>query len=204
MFKYFSGLFNHPTVSLSLIKSYRATDINKIRLYHGPILELGNSVEGLTFFMPEDLEWSGPLNKSVAAAAGKRLDRFILDHVQSPRSGEVYALPGFDSPFQTLFMAVVNEWDGGIDFEDRDLVRCYRETIHLAAKQNISRVAFPAMGRDKRDFPHIRFARLAVEGIAQGLSHEPTIRQVTIACTDKRMVQTYTARLKHRGWKQPE
>lgn len=202
MLKYLSGLFSPSNVSLSLIKSYRATDINKIRLHHGPILELGNTVEGITFFMPEDLDWDGPLNRSISAAAGKKLDAYILENIHAPRSGEVYALPGFDSPFKALFMAVVTEWDGGIDFEDRDLVRCYRETIHLAAKLNITHVAFPAMGRDKRDFPHIRFARLAIEGIVQGLLHEPTIQSVTIACTDKRMVQTYTGRLAHRGWKQ--
>lgn len=202
MLKYLSGLFRPANVSLTLIKSYRATDINKIRLFHGPILDLGGDAEGMAFFMPENLHWQGPLNRSVSMAAGDRLDAFILKNISAPRSGEVYALPGFDSPFKALFMAIINEWDGGIDFEDRDLVRCYREAIHLAAKQDITHIAFPAMGRDKRDFPHIRFARLAVEGIAQGVSHEPSIRQVTIACTDKRMVQTYTARLKHRGWKQ--
>lgn len=202
MFKYLSGLFSPPNVSLSLIKSYRAADINKIRLHHGPILELGNTAQGMIFFMPEGLDWDGPLNKSISMAAGAKLDQYILDHIHAPRAGEVYALPGFDTPFQALFMAVVNEWDGGIDFEDRDLVRCYREAIHLAAKQNLTHVAFPAMGRDKRDFPHIRFARLAVEGIAQGLSHEPTIQAITVACTDRRMMDTYMVRLKHRGWKQ--
>lgn len=201
MFKYLSGLFSPSTGSLSLIKSYRATDINKIRLHHGPILEVAHTAEGMVFFMPEDLDWDGPLNRSISAAAGEKFDPYILENVHAPRSGEVYALPGFDSPFKALFMAVVTEWDGGIDFEDRDLVRCYREAIHLAAKQNITHIAFPAMGRDKRDFPHIRFARLALEGIMQGLSHEPTIQQITIACTDKRMVQTYTERLKNRGWK---
>ena len=201
MFKYLAGLFSPSTASLSLIKSYRATDINKIRLYHGPIFDLNGAVEGIAFFMPEDLSWEGSLNKSVAIAAGPRLDEFILSNIHGPRSGEVFALPGFDTPFKALFMAVVTEWDGGVDFEDRDLVRCYREAINLAAKQGITKIAFPAMGRDKRDFPHIRFARLAVEGIAQGLAGNPSVQSVTIACSDRRMTDTYRTRLKHRGWK---
>lgn len=202
MFKYLAGLFSPSTASISLIKSYRATDINKIRLYHGPIFDLSGAVEGIAFFMPEDLSWEGSLNKSVAIAAGPKLDEFILGNVHAPHSGEVYALPGFNTPFKALFMAVVTEWDGGVDFEDRDLVRCYREAIHLAAKQGITKLAFPAMGRDKRDFPHIRFARLAVEGIAQGMAGNPSVQSVTIACSDNRMMETYRGRLKNRGWKQ--
>lgn len=203
MFKYLAGLFNPSKASLSLIKAYRATDINKIRLYHGPIFDLSGAVEGISFFMPEDLSWQGSLNRSVSIAAGPKLDEYILSNVHAPKSGEVFALPGFNTPFKGLFMAVVTEWDGGEEFEDRDLIRCYREGVHLAAKQGLTKVAFPAMGRDKRDFPHIRFARLAVEGIAQGLANNPSVESVTIACSDKRMMDTYRTRLKHRGWKQP-
>ncbi len=204
MLKYLAGFLNPTRASLSLIKSYRATDINKIRLYHGPIFDLAGAVEGIAFFMPEDLSWEGSLNRSVAMAAGSRLDEYILANIHGPKTGEIYALPGFDTPFQALFMAVLNEWDGGIDFEDRDLIHCYRESVRQAGRQGLTRIAFPAMGRDKRDFPHIRFARLAIEGIAQGLASSPSIVSVTIACSDKRMMDTYQTRLKHRGWKKPD
>lgn len=153
--------------------------------------------------MPESLEWEGSLNRSVQKAAGPELDEYVINTILAPRSGEVFTLPKFNAPFQALFMAVIHEWDGGIDFEDRDLVRCYRESVTLAAKEGLSSIVFPAMGRDKRDFPHIRFARLAVEGIGQGLAANPSIMRVTIACSDQRMLNTYKTRLKRRGWKQP-
>lgn len=201
MLKYLTGWLTPSKGSFSPIKPFRATHINKIRLYHGPIFDLAGSVESIAFFMPEDLRWQGPLNRSVLMAAGDKLDGHIADHVITPHSGEVYALPPFDAPFKGLMMAVIDEWDGGVDFEDRDLVRCYRDAVRQVAAKGMTSIAFPAMGRDKRDFPHIRFARLAVEGIADGLAAAPAIEQVAIACTDRLMMDTYGARLKRMGWK---
>lgn len=203
MFKYLAGLFVKPNaVSIPLIKPYKAQDINKIRLYHGSIFDLDGEVEGIAFFMPENLAWEGLLNKSVLERAGPELDTHILNSVQSPRPGSVFVVPGFDTVFQNLFMGILNEWDGGIDFQDRDLVRCYKDSVIKAAEAGLTRIAFPAMGRDKRDFPHIRFARLAVKGIGQGLAVSPAIESVTIACSDMRMMETYRTRLRRRGWRE--
>lgn len=151
------------------------------------------------FFMNPDLEWSGPLNQAVLHMAGPELDAFVLDTVQKPKCGEVYRLPGLASPYKALFMGILNPWDGGIDFEDRDLVNCYRRTIDKAQDAGIKNVAFPAMGHDKRDFPHIRFARLALQGILDKLDNR--LDEVRIVCRDRRMVDTYTERLKKYGWK---
>lgn len=175
---------------------------SKIRLHYGPILEL-QGCEALTFFMSPRLEWDGPLNNAVLTRAGQGLDSYILDHVDHPKSGHVFALPPFESGLKALYMAVLSEWDGGIDFRDTDLVHCYRDAVIKAQDAGLTSIAFPAMGKDKRDFPHLRFARLAIKGILEGIDER--MENVVIACVDKRMVNTYQDRLDkislQKGWK---
>ncbi len=182
-----------------LIKPSKRQHLQKIRLHYGPILEI-EGCETITFFMSPRLEWEGSLNHEVLGLAGPRLDAFILDRIQKPQSGTAHCLPSFDmTDRKGLFMAVLSEWDGGIDFDDTDLVRCYRNTVEQAQQLGFRSVAFPAMGKDKRDFPHIRFARLAIQGILERL--DDRMDEVYIACMDKRMHDTYRERLVKMGWK---
>lgn len=172
--------------------------VQKIRLHYGPILGL-EGCESLTFFMSPRLEWEGSLNHEVLATAGPGLDDYVLSNVSRPRSGEVFALPPFDSGRKALFMGVLSEWDGGVDFDDNDLIRCYRAAVEKAQDMGITSIAFPAMGKDKRDFPHIRFARLALQGIMERL--DGRMNEVVIACADRRMFDTYRERLEKIGWR---
>lgn len=152
--------------------------------------------------MPPRLEWDGSLNHAILGEAGAQLDDYILETVQRPPSGTAYALPPFDMiDRKGLFMAVLSEWDGGIEFDDGDLIRCYRAVIDLAQENGFKSVAFPAMGKDKSDFPHIRFARLAIQGILEHL--DDTLDEVVVACADKRMYDTYRERLEKLGWRAP-
>jgi len=171
--------------------------VRAIRLHHGPIFD-APACDSLVFFMPQTLEWSGPLNRTVLARAGESLDSYVLDHVNKPKPGEVFALPPFSLPYRGLFMAVLAEWDGGVDFNDRDLLNCYRRAIDLAQEKGFRTIAFPALGRDKMDFPHIRFARLALQGILDRL--DDRLEGVTIACRDMRMMDIYKQRLSKYGW----
>ncbi len=172
--------------------------IDRIRLYQGEILSL-TDVDAIVFFMAPNLQWEGPLNKAVLEKAGPKLDKHVLEYIINAQNGEVHALPGFNMPYKNLMMAILSEWDGGVDFEDRDLLHCYRNAVVQAQSMGLKSIAFPALGRDKRDFPHLRFARLALQGILEKL--DGTLDEVRIVCRDKRMVDTYTERLKKSGWK---
>jgi O-acetyl-ADP-ribose deacetylase (regulator of RNase III) len=172
--------------------------VQKIRLHYGPILEL-EGCEVITFFMSPRLEWEGSLNHEVLALAGPSLDEYVLSTIDRPQSGIAYPLPPFNSGRRALFMGVLSEWDGGVDFDDTHLIRVYRSAIEQAQNLGFRSIAFPAMGKDKRDFPHIRFARLALQGVMEKL--DDRIDEVVIACADKRMFDTYSDRLKKAGWK---
>ena len=170
----------------------RAQYIDKIRVEYGELLS-DKDCDSILFFMRPNLEWGGNLNRAVLQMAGNALDEYIVDRVHSPRSGEVFALPPFDTRYKVIIMAILADWDGGVGFEERDLLNCYRRTIEIAEAAGARRIAIPAMGRDKRDFPHIRFARLALQGITDRLDCD--IDYLKIMCADRTMMTTYSEQL---------
>lgn len=166
--------------------------LDRISIEYGEILSQGDC-ESILFFMHPNLKWGGELNRAVLAQAGQALDDHMRANVRTPKSGEVFALPAFDAPYKTLFMAILPDWDGGVGFEERDLLNCYRRTVEEARRRGIKSIAIPAMGRDKRDFPHIRFARVALKGLLERLDNSIDI--VRIMCIDHTMIKTYQGQL---------
>jgi O-acetyl-ADP-ribose deacetylase len=166
--------------------------IGRIRIEYGEILSQWDC-EAILFFMQPTMEWGGGLNKAVLSMAGPGLDTYVLEHVRNPKSGDVFALPPFATPHKKLFMAILPPWDGGNGFEERDLLNCYRGAIEQAQELGLKRLAIPAMGRDKRDFPHIRFARLALKGILEKL--DARMEYVKIVCIDHTMMSTYQGQI---------
>jgi O-acetyl-ADP-ribose deacetylase (regulator of RNase III) len=164
--------------------------IGKIRIEYGGLLSQ-DDLEAILFFMHPNLQWGGGLNLSVLDISGPNLDEYVLTHATTPRSGEVFVLPPFESGYKAMFVAILADWDGGVGFEERDLLDCYRLTVEKAQEMGIKRLGIPAMGRDKRDFPHIRFARLALKGVLEKL--DDRMEYVKIMCVDRTMMQTYSA-----------
>ena len=162
--------------------------IDKIRIEYGEILSQGDC-DSILFFMHPSLRWGGGLNKAVLDLAGPELDHYVCEHVITPKNGEVFVLPAFDTPYKALFLAVLADWDGGNGFEERDLMNCYRGAIEQAEGFGVRSIAIPALGRDKRDFPHIRFARVALKGILERLDHR--LDFVKVMCIDHTMMRTY-------------
>jgi O-acetyl-ADP-ribose deacetylase (regulator of RNase III) len=162
--------------------------IDRISIEYGAILSQ-DECESILFFMYPDLKWGGGLNRTILELAGQEIDHFVCENIYKPKNGDVFALPGFKSPYKMIFMAVLGRWDGGVEYEDREILNCYRRAIRLAKEQGIKTIGIPAMGRDKRDFPHIRFARLALKGVNETI--DSSIDRVVFYCPDKRTLNTY-------------
>ncbi len=162
--------------------------IDKVKIEHGEILSQ-RDCDSILFFMHPSLKWGGGLNGAVLQMAGEELDHYICEHVLTPKNGDVFGLPAFNTPYKALFLAVLADWDGGNGFEERDLMNCYRGAIEQAESLGVKSIAIPALGRDKRDFPHIRFARVALKGILERLDERMDF--VKIMCIDHTMMRTY-------------
>jgi len=170
------------------LKPAKAAFLDRIKIERGEILKQ-TRCESLLFFMMPNLSWGGHLNQNLLFQAGPDLDKAVLDAAHHPKNGDVFALPPCNTAYRQLYMAVLGHWDGGNGFEERDLMNCYRRAIDLAQGQGIRSIAIPALGRDKRDFPHIRFARLALRAMAETL--DGRLEQVVIYCADHAMFTAY-------------
>lgn len=166
---------------------------DRIRIFQGDILS-HTDVDAVVTFITADLGLGGPLNRAFLSAAGDDLTRHIMKTVGKPKPGEVFLVPGFGSPMKHILLAVLPEWQGGTEGEDRALVQCYRGAVLLSQERGLRSLAFPSLGAGRLEFPHIRFARLALQGIVEGM--DGRLEDVRIVCKGSDMAGIYTERLK--------
>lgn len=143
------------------------TDLHKIDLIHGR-LETA-AVDAVVTSLPHTLDWSGSLNQALVAAAGERLDDFVVEHIYRPKVGDVFAVPGFNLTSPHIIFTITPVWDPiSLDSQnDRDLLNCYRKPLELAQRMNLRRLAFGAIGTGTKSFPPKRAARLAFRGLRE-------------------------------------
>lgn len=151
------------------------------------------AVDAIITLIPTTLEYRGALNASILAKAGTKLDQFVLDNIVRPRSGDVYAVPGFDLPCKHILFAVVPIWKNDFDRYDRDLVNACRKALELARSMSLKTIALPPVGSGKRGFPKARAVRLIVEGLSSRLNSD--IDEVRIVCQTKATVRLFKDRL---------
>lgn len=171
--------------------------IRKIRLFHGDVLD-HTACEAMVSFVTADLSLGGPLNKAFLQRAGEQLGDYIADNVIKPKAGDAFIVPAFKMPIKKIILIVLPKWEDGLQNEDRQMLRGYRKAVSLAQEQGIKSIAFPALGFGRRNFPHIRFARLAVKGILDTVDHR--LDEVRIVCKEKGMADIYTRHLQKLGW----
>lgn len=152
--------------------------LNRIRIVQGNIAR--QDTDAIVTVIPQTLEYRGAINAAIVESAGARLDKFVLENIVTPRSGDIYAVPGFDLPCRHVFYCVVPVWQDDFDRNDRDLVRACRTAMELARSMGLRSIAFPPVGSGKRGFPKARAARLILQGITSRMSRD--IDEVRIVC----------------------
>lgn len=172
--------------------------INRIRLVKGDITAQ-TGIDAVVASIEIDMKMDGTLNQAMLAAAGERLDEFILENIYKPRKGDAFALPPFGLPVKHIIYVITPNWRGGIDAEDRDLLNCYRRAIRLAHRMELKSIAFPALGTGANKYPLERAARLAVQGIMDRLTGQ--LDEIRIVCNRDDTYQAFSKRLKKTGWK---
>lgn len=159
-----------------------------IRIIEAPYLDQMH-LGGLMIFLPEDLAWDSPLSLALLEKAGHGLDEYILNHVISPRAGDVFTVPKtlWDGP--RLFFAVIAKWDDGLGSEERILRKCLRAILQLADNEGIETFGIPALGANRKDIPVRRAARLMLNCI---YDHPfVNLKEVQIVCKTSEIADIY-------------
>ncbi len=163
----------------------------RIRVAVGDLLDL--SVEAIVTAVPETLRIERGFNRRLMMAAGEALDVFMLDHIYRPRPGDSFAVPGFALKAPHVLFAVLPDWKGDFDKEDRHILSCYRSSVDMAARMGLKRIAFPAFIAGEDGFPVNRAIRLAVQGILDRL-RDP-VEEVWIVCDSEAVAEEYRERI---------
>lgn len=170
--------------------------LEHITLLRGDICQ--QEVDGVVTLLPQNMDFKGPLNETLAQACGYDLDEFILNHVNRPRAGEVYALPGGDLPARHILLGIMPHYRTEFDMNDVHLLGCMRNVMDLARCMLFQSLAVPSLGPDISGFPEARAARLVTQGITDRM-HEG-LEDLRIVCAAIDDAAHFQDKLKGLGW----
>lgn len=107
--------------------------------------------------------------------------------------GEARITRGYRLPARFVIHTVGPVWRGGSEGEDQLLARCYQSCFALAEKNEIKRIAFPAISTGAYGFPIERACRIAIWEMRRNLEDKnagDTIDVIAV-CFNQRTFQCY-------------
>ena len=88
-------------------------------------------------------------------------------------------------------------WRGGNKGEPELLASAYRESLSLAAENNLTSISFPSISTGAYGYPVDKASKTAIESIISFLRQKPTsIREVVLVLFDSQTFEVYSSALK--------
>ena len=110
-------------------------------------------------------------------------------------TGQARITGGHDLPARHVIHAVGPVWRGGDADEDRLLAACYRNSLALARRHGVKRIAFPAISTGAYGFPLGRAAGIALRTVRAETGAGSEIEEVVFVCFGAAAVAAYEAAL---------
>lgn len=109
----------------------------------------------------------------------------------SCKVGEAVITTGGRLPARHVIHTVGPVWNGGHKGEPDLLSAAYRNSLQLAADNNLATVAFPNISTGIYGFPKDKAAEIAVATVGEFLGRHAGLTQVTFVCFDKENYSLY-------------
>lgn len=151
-------------------------------LVRGNIVQ--QEVDAVATLIPQNFDFKGGINDSLAEAAGYDVDAFILENIYKPQPMDVYALPGGDLSAQHIFVGIMPYYRTDFDLQERDLINIARQIMDLSRCMLVKRLAFPPIGSSRKLFPKRKAARLLIKGVSERMHN--SIKEVRFVCQDEK------------------
>lgn len=129
-----------------------------------------------------DLTGGTGVNGAIHEAAGPDLPK-ALREIGGCHTGSAVITPGFEMKCRYIIHAVGPIWHGGSLGEEALLTRCYRTCLELAAKHELSSLAFPLISTGVYGYPPHLAIKVAVETVKENAE----IQLVRFVAFDNRM-----------------
>jgi O-acetyl-ADP-ribose deacetylase (regulator of RNase III) len=82
-------------------------------------------------------------------------------------------------------------WHGGDQGESGLLASAYRESLKLAAENNLSSISFPSISTGAYGYPVKKAARTAIKEVISFLKQTTSIKEVVFVLFDARTLEAY-------------
>ena len=107
------------------------------------------------------------------------------------RTGEAKITKGYNLRAKYVIHTVGPVWNGGNHGEAEKLAECYKNSLIVAAKNNIETISFPSISTGAYRFPADKASRIAVNEILKYLKHNQSIAKVLFVCFDDKTAGNY-------------
>jgi O-acetyl-ADP-ribose deacetylase len=164
------------------------TSGNRIDIVPGDITKL--EVEAIVNAANTSLLGGGGVDGAIHRAAGPRL----LEECRclgGCRPGEAKITRGYNLPARFVIHTVGPVWSGGNCGEAEILANCYRNSLQLAAENEIETIAFPAISCGAYGYPIGQAARIALQSARDFLDATDKIEKVIFALATDEAVSAY-------------
>lgn len=142
-----------------------------IQMVKGDITKI-NNVDAIVNAANSSLLGGGGVDGAIHRAAGPEL-LFECRLLGGCKSGQAKITKAYNLPCKHIIHTVGPVWNGGSNNEDELLADCYRNSLKLAAENNIRAIAFPSISTGIYSFPVERAAKIAVNTVKKYLQENP-------------------------------
>jgi len=166
----------------------------KLEIQQGDITK--QKVDAIVNAANTSLLGGGGVDGAIHRAAGPELLEFNKN-LGGCKTGEAKITPAFNLQTKFIIHTVGPVWDGGKNNENELLSNCYRNSLMLAAENNVKSIAFPAISTGVYRFPLERAAKIAVEEVEKFLNQNKSIEKVIFVCFDAENFDIYSRLLNY-------
>jgi len=157
----------------------------KILLIKGDITKI--EVEGIVNAANSSLMGGGGVDGAIHRAGGPAIledCRRIVAKLGSCKTGEAVITTAGNLPAKFVIHTVGPVWNDGKKNEAAKLANCYRNSLQLAAANNITTIAFPNISTGIYGYPKNEAAIVAVETVSNWLKENLSFEKIYFVCFD--------------------
>lgn len=164
------------------------TNNSKITVLQGNITKI--EVDAIVNAANNTLLGGGGVDGAIHKAAGPELLKECRK-LNGCETGKAKITNAYNLPAEYVIHTVGPVWHGGNQKEEELLADCYKNSLELAAKNDVKSIAFPNISTGVYRFPKQLAAMIAYNEVKKFLENNETIEKVLFVCFDNENFQLY-------------
>lgn len=160
----------------------------RIKIIKGDIAEI--KAGAIVNAANKTLLGGGGVDGAIHRAAGPKLLEECRQ-LGGCKTGEAKITRGYNLPAKYVIHTVGPIWQGGDKGEKEKLAACYRNSLKMAAENNIKSIIFPSISTGAYGFPVEKAAPIALKEVRRFLEENNNIKEVIFVLFSEKDLQIY-------------